>query len=152
MLRLSRKLMFAIEAVVDIAYHTADTPVQSKDIATRQDIPRRYLEQVLQQLVREGVLRGVRGPRGGYRLARERRRVTLGQITRIVAAMEDTSDPVESSTSSQLGREVLRPIWQELQDQAIAKLEEISIEDLCRRARDLGVESGNKHIEVNFAI
>ena len=82
MLRLSRKLMFAIEAVVDIAYHTADTPVQSKDIATRQDIPRRYLEQVLQQLVREGVLRGVRGPRGGYRLARERRRVTLGQITR----------------------------------------------------------------------
>ena len=152
MLRLSRKLMFAIEAVVDIAYHTADTPVQSKDIATRQDIPRRYLEQVLQQLVREGVLRGVRGPRGGYRLARERRRVTLGQITRIVAAMEDTSDPVESSTNSQLGREVLRPIWQELQDEAIAKLEEISIEDLCRRARDLGVESGNQHTEVNFAI
>ena len=152
MLRLSRKLMFAIEAVVDIAYHTADTPVQSKDIATRQDIPRRYLEQVLQQLVREGVLRGVRGPRGGYRLARERRRVTLGQITRIVAAMEDTSDPVESSTNSQLGREVLRPIWQELQDEAIGKLEEISIEDLCRRARDSGVEGSNQPIEVDFAI
>ena len=152
MLRLSRKLMFAIEAVVDIAYHTADTPVQSKDIATRQDIPRRYLEQVLQQLVREGVLRGVRGPRGGYRLARERRRVTLGQITRIVAAMENTSDPVESSTGSQLGREVLRPIWQELQDEAIAKLEEISIEDLCRRAGDSGVEGGNQSIEVDFAI
>ena len=81
MLRLSRKLMFAIEAVVDIAYNAADTPVQSKDIATRQNIPRRYLEQVLQQFVREGVLSGVRGPRGGYRLARERRRVTLGQIT-----------------------------------------------------------------------
>ena len=59
--------MFAIEAVVDIAYNAADTPVQSKDIATRQNIPRRYLEQVLQQLVREGVLSGVRGPRGGYR-------------------------------------------------------------------------------------
>jgi Rrf2 family iron-sulfur cluster assembly transcriptional regulator len=152
MLRLSRKLMFAIEAVVDIAYHAADTPVQSKDIATRQDIPRRYLEQVLQQWVREGVLRGVRGPRGGYRLARERRRVTLGQITRIVAAMENTSDPVESSTGSQLGREVLRPIWQELQDEAIAKLEEISIEDLCRRAGDSGVEGGNQSIEVDFAI
>ena len=51
--------MFAIEAVVDIAYNAADTPVQSKDIATRQNIPRRYLEQVLQQLVREGVLGGV---------------------------------------------------------------------------------------------
>jgi DNA-binding IscR family transcriptional regulator len=66
--------------------------------------------------------------------------------------MEDTSDPVESSTSSQLGREVLRPIWQELQDEAIAKLEEISIEDLCRRARDSGVERGNQPIEVDFAI
>ncbi|MGB0551619.1 MAG: RrF2 family transcriptional regulator [Alphaproteobacteria bacterium] len=152
MLRISRKLMFAIEAVVDIAYHAADTPVQSKDIATRQDIPRRYLEQVLQQLVREGVLRGVRGPRGGYRLARERRRVTLGQITRIVAAMEDTSNPVESSVSSQLGREVLCPIWQELQDEAIAKLEKISIDDLCRRARDSAVEGGNQPIEVDFAI
>lgn len=144
--------MFAIEAVVDIAYNAADKPVQSKDIATRQEIPRRYLEQVLQQLVREGVLRGVRGPRGGYRLARERRRVTLGQITRIVAAMEDTSDPVESSTNSQLGREVLRPIWQELQDEAIAKLEEISIDDLCRRARDSGVEGSQQPAEVDFAI
>lgn len=152
MLRLSRKLMFAIEAVVDIAYNAAETPVQSKDIASRQEIPRRYLEQVLQQLVREGVLRGVRGPRGGYRLARERRRVTLGQITRIVAAMEDMSDPVESSTGSQLGREVLRPIWQELQDEALAKLDEISIEDLCQRARDSGVEGSNPPIEVDFAI
>ena len=152
MLRLSRKLMFAIEAVVDIAYHAADTPVQSKDIATRQDIPRRYLEQVLQQLVRKGALRGVRGPRGGYRLARERRGVTLGQITRIVAVLEDARDPVESSTSSQLGRKVLGPIWQELQDEAIAKLEEISIEDLCHRARDSGVEGGNQLVEVEFAI
>lgn len=152
MLRLSRKLIFAIEAVVDIAYNAAEIPVQSNDIATRQNIPRRYLEQVLQQLVREGVLRGVRGPRGGYRLARERRRVTLGQITRIVAAMEDTTDPVESSTGSQLGREVLRPIWQELQDEALAKLDEISIEDLCRSARESGVEGSSPPVELDFAI
>ncbi|MDP7391810.1 MAG: Rrf2 family transcriptional regulator [Alphaproteobacteria bacterium] len=152
MLRLSRKLMFSIEAMVDIAYNAADTPVQSKDIATRQNIPRRYLEQVLQQLVREGVLSGVRGPRGGYRFARERRRVTLGQITRIVAAMEDTSDPVESSTGSMLGREVLRPIWHELQNDALAKLDQISIEDLCGRARNSGIEGACKQIEVDFAI
>ena len=152
MLRLSRKLMFAIEAVVDIAYNAADAPVQSKDIAERQDIPRRYLEQVLQRLVREGVLRGVRGPRGGYRLARERRRVTLGQITRIVAAMEGTGDPVEGATGSELGREVLRPIWQELQDEALKTLDAISIEDLCRRARASGVEGTAPTAPVDFAI
>ena len=152
MLRLSRKLMFAIEAVVDIAYNAADVPVQSKDIAARQDIPRRYLEQVLQRLVREGVLSGVRGPRGGYRLARERRRVTLGEITRIVAAMEDTTDPVESSTGSDLGREVLWPIWQELQDEALAKLDDVSIEELCGRARASGIESGCRPAALDFAI
>ncbi len=152
MLRLSRKLMFAIEAVVDIAYNAANAPVQSKDIATRQKIPRRYLEQVLQCLVREGVLSGVRGPRGGYRLARERRRVTLGQITRIVAAMEETTDPVDSCTGSDLGREVLRPIWQGLQDEALAKLDDVSIDDLCRRARVSGVRGGSKLAALDFAI
>ena len=72
-MRLTKKLMFAIEAVLDIAYHASDLPVQSKEIADRQGIPRRYLEQVLQQLVHAEILRGVRGPRGGYRLAKERR-------------------------------------------------------------------------------
>ncbi len=152
MIRLSRKLMFAIEAVVDVAYNAADGPVQSKDIAARQDIPRRYLEQVMQRLVKAGVLRGVRGPRGGYRLARERRRVTLGEITRIVAAMENTTDPVESSTGSELGREVLRPIWQDLQDEALTRLDDISIEDLCARARASGVECDGIGAEVDFAI
>ena len=51
-MRFTRKLMHAVEAVLDIAYNASDTPVQSKDIAERQGVPRRYLEQVLQQLVR----------------------------------------------------------------------------------------------------
>ena len=144
--------MFAIEAVVDIAYNATDAPVQSKDIAGRQEIPQRYLEQVLQRLVREGLLNGVRGPRGGYRLARERRRVTLGQITRIVSAMEEIIDPVESYTGSDLGRELLRPIWQDLQDEALAKLDNVSIEDLCRRARDSGVMEESEPTALDFAI
>ena len=65
MLRLSKKLMFAIEAVLDIAYNAGAQPVQSREINSRQGIPRRYLEPVLQQLVRAGILEGVRGPRGG---------------------------------------------------------------------------------------
>ena len=75
----------------------APTPVQSGEITRRQGIPRRYLEQVLQQLVRDGVLAGVRGPRGGYRLARERRRISLGEIVRVVRALETGEDPLEAS-------------------------------------------------------
>ena len=68
MVRLTKKLLFAIEAVLDIAYNAGTLPVQSGEITRRQGIPRRYLEQVLQQLVRAGVLTGVRGPPSSRKL------------------------------------------------------------------------------------
>src|SRR5207244_510782 len=76
MIRLTKKLLFAIEAVLDIAYNgDPKNPVRSVEITEREGIPRRYLEPVLQELVREGILVGIRGPSGGYRLAREGRRL-----------------------------------------------------------------------------
>jgi Rrf2 family transcriptional regulator, iron-sulfur cluster assembly transcription factor len=151
MLRISKKLMFAIEAVLDIAYNAGAEPVQSGEITRRQGIPKRYLEQVLQQLVREGVLAGVRGPRGGYRLARERRRITLGEIVRVVRAMEQATDPIEEPAGSILGHKVVRPLWSELQDECMTRLDNVTIEDLCVRARTAGVESESED-RVDFSI
>src|SRR5271155_2951392 len=74
MIRLSKKLLFAIEAVLDVAYNGGAAPVRSGEIASRQGIPRRYLEPVLQELVRANVLIGIRGPSGGYRLPPRRPR------------------------------------------------------------------------------
>ena len=129
MLRLPDKLLFAIEAVVDIAYHGGGQPVQSKEITRRQGIPARYLEQALQQLVRTGVLIGVRGPRGGYRLARERRRVTLGEIVR---AIGDGGESSRSKAGSALGHKVVRPLWQEMRAEVAARLDGTTIEELWR--------------------
>ncbi len=151
MLRIPKKLMFAIEAVLDIAYNTGTEPVQSGAITRRQGIPKRYLEQVLQQLVRDGILAGVRGPRGGYRLAHERRRITLGEIVRVVRSMETASDPTEDPAGSVLGHTVVRPMWAELQDEFIQKLDSITIEDLCLRARIAGVESETEE-RIDFTI
>src|SRR5579859_6541976 len=114
MLRLSKKLMFAIEAVLDIAYNSGAQPVQSREINGRQGIPRRYLEPVLQQLVRAGILEGVRGPRGGYRLARERRKITLSEIAEAVRTTEAAADPFEIPTGSPLGLSVVRPLCLDL--------------------------------------
>jgi Rrf2 family iron-sulfur cluster assembly transcriptional regulator len=139
MMRLTRKLIFAIDAVLDIAYNASDTPVQSREIAKRQGIPRRYLEQVLQHLVRADILRGVRGPRGGYRLARERRRISLGEIVRIVAEIETAAGPIDETGGSELGRTVLAPIWRETEEDAMRRLDSISVEDLCSRAREAGI-------------
>jgi Rrf2 family protein len=141
MLRLSKKLLFAIEAVVDIAYHAGPGPVRSTDISKRQGIPRRYLEQVLQELVRKGVLSGQRGPRGGYRLARERRRITVGQIVRVVRELECASDPVSESNDSEIGVKVVRPIWSEIQDELMSRFDALTVEELCNRARAQNIAS-----------
>ncbi len=140
MLRLSKKLLFAIEAVVDIAYHTGPGPVRSTDISRRQGIPRRYLEQVLQHLVHRGILAGQRGPRGGYRLARERRRITVGEIVRVVHEIEGLRDPAGESNGSEIGIKVVRPIWLRMQDEMMGRLDGLTIEELCDRARVSDIE------------
>ena len=141
MLRLSKKMMFAIEAVLDIAYHAGAEPVQSREITRRQGIPRRYLEQALQHLVRQGILTGVRGPRGGYRLARERRRITVGEVARVVYELEAADDPITGAEGSELAQQVVRPVWHELRQDLMSRLDTITIEDLCRQAHQLGIES-----------
>jgi Rrf2 family protein len=135
MIRLSKKLLFAIEAVLDIAYNAGGKPVQAAEITHRQGIPRRYLEQVLQALVRDGILVGQRGPRGGYRLGRERRRISVGDIVRVVRQIETSGDPVTEAPASPLGHRVVRPLWLELQADVMERLDRTSIEDLCQRAQ-----------------
>ena len=139
MLRLSKKLLFAIEAVVDIAYNAGPAPVRSTEISRRQGIPRRYLEQVLQHLVHNDILSGQRGPQGGYRLARERRRITIGEIVRTVRQLEGAKDPVGEPDGSEIGLKVVRPIWSEMQQEMMARLDGLTIEDLCEQARKLRV-------------
>ena len=141
MLRLSKKTLYAIEAVLDVAYHMGPQPVQSRDITRRQGIPRRYLEQALQHLVKAGILVGVRGPRGGYRLARERRRISVGEIVRVVAGTEAADDVLEDTEGSELGLRIVRPLWAELRDAAMARLDETTIDDLCLSAHKEGVAS-----------
>jgi Rrf2 family transcriptional regulator, iron-sulfur cluster assembly transcription factor len=141
MLRLSKRLLFAIEAVVDIAYHSGQRPVQSTEISERQGIPRRYLEQVLQHLVKTNILTGQRGPRGGYRLARERRRISVGEIVRIVRQIDIVPDPLGGDGGSPIGLQVVRPIWRDMHEQMMGQLDKISIEELCQRAQRAGLPS-----------
>lgn len=141
MLKLSKKMLYAIEAVLDIAYHASGTPVQSQEITRRQSIPKRYLEQALQNLVRNDILRGVRGPRGGYRLARERRRITVGEIVRVVHSMETDDRKAPSGGESDLGSKVVRPLLDELQGDMMTRLDAVSIDDLCDRALKADVPS-----------
>ena len=141
MLRLSKKTLYVLEAVLDIACNARPDPVQSKDIALRQGIPQRYLEGAMQHLVRAGILRGVRGPKGGYRLARERRRITVAEIVRLMEGLDGHGEDVATLAGSPLSQAVVQPLWQELHDDMMHRLEAVSVEDLFRQARQTGADT-----------
>jgi len=150
MLKLSRKTLLTLEAVIDIAFNARPEPVQAKEITARQGVPQRYLEQVMQQLVRAGILKGVRGPRGGYRLAKERRRISIGDVVRVAEAIEDGENE-EIAPRSDLGARIVGPLIESLQDEVMKRLDGISIEDLCQRAKSAGVDCGGR-ISADFTI
>lgn len=145
MLKLSRKTLLALEAVIDIAFNARPEPVQAKEITARQGVPQRYLEQVMQQLVRAGILKGVRGPRGGYRLAKERRRISVGDIVRAAELAEDEAGE-DAQPRSELGQRIVSPFIQSLQDEVMARLEAITVEDLCQKARAAGVNPDERDV------
>src|SRR3954451_25244433 len=90
---LPRKGVLAIAAVIDIALNAQGRPVAAKSLAGRHRLPPRHLEPVLQALVRDGILRGVRGPRGGYELARQEDDIGAHEILRAAGSIEDKSNP-----------------------------------------------------------
>src|SRR5580693_7434015 len=95
----SRKGILAIAAVIDIAINARSRPVSAKTLAARHKLPPRHLEPVLQALVRDGILKGIRGPHGGYELGRERRRISADDILRSAGRMENADEPLPSSNT-----------------------------------------------------
>lgn len=130
-------MFYAVEAVLHIAYNGGTDPISGRDIAKRQGLPPRYLEQMMQQLVHSGILRGVRGPKGGYVLARERRRINVAEICRVVREM----DPLEEEAFNQtpLGRQIVFPLYGKLEAELSEKLEQLHMADLCEQAAQSGI-------------
>ncbi|MCP8938592.1 Rrf2 family transcriptional regulator [Alsobacter sp. SYSU M60028] len=138
MILLSRRSLLAIAAVVDIALHARPAPVAAKNLASRHNLPPRHLETMLQALVRAGILKGVRGPRGGYEIARERRRITAGDIVR--AAMSSTGeDSMPPIPESALVDSVVGPMVAHAGAAFLRELDAVTVDDLCRRAETQSV-------------
>src|SRR3977135_3444866 len=132
---LPRKGILAIAAVVDIALHDRDAPVSAKTLAVRHGLPPRHLEPVLQALVRDGILKGVRGPHGGYELARDRKRITAEDILRAAGSAEEAGEPPLPGSS--LVNDVVRPALVEAERTFSAALGRINVEDLAKQTQSL---------------
>lgn len=151
-MRLSTKTRYGVRAIFDIALNArADRgqvpAAQAKDIARRESIPLRYLEQIFQDLKRAGLVESKRGPRGGYCLKRPPADITLGDVVRalqgsidaMLALDEDSKRPVRPGAGLATSRQVTSALWQELADHVTTWFDGITIADLVKRGEALGL-------------
>jgi Rrf2 family transcriptional regulator, iron-sulfur cluster assembly transcription factor len=136
---LPRKGVLAVAAVIDVAMQEHGQPISAKTLAARHGLPPRHLEPVLQALVRCGILRGIRGPRGGYELARDRRRVTANDILRAAGTVDDSD---QTHPGSNLLTKIVLPAMASAEHQFGVALARINLEDMAREAQALSKTGG----------
>jgi len=113
----------------DIAYHNRGAPTQAKDIARRQNIPQRYLEQIFQELKRAGLVDARRGPRGGYYLTRSPEDIRLGDVMRALQGPIERLFAVDGEPDD----DVHTSLWRDLARKVAACFDEVTLRDLCER-------------------
>jgi len=129
---LARKGFLAIAAVVDVALHSMGRPVSAKALASRHGLPPRHLEPVLQALVHDGILKGIRGPRGGYELAREMPAISAGDILRAAGTVDEEA---EEDPTSPLLTTVVAPALAQPERLFAEALNGITLDSLVHQAK-----------------
>ena len=133
-MKISTKGRYALCVMLDLAQHYKEGPVALKDIASRQSISKKYLEQILALLNRPDFLRTVRGAQGGYMLARTPDKYTVAEILKLsegsLAPVPNLEDPAEAAAAADFQ---LLPIWQGLYSVVNDYLEGITLQDILDR-------------------
>jgi len=140
---LPRKGLLAVAAVIDVAVHAAGRPVSARALAARHGLPPRHLEPVLQALVHGGILKGLRGPRGGYFLGRERGRITIEDILRAAGHQIDGTDLSDLPVVAH----VVLPAVAEAERAFSGALARINVEELARRAETTAATANSRGSE-----
>jgi Rrf2 family protein len=148
-MRVTTRTGYAIRALYDLAFHSRGQAAQAKEIAERQQIPLRYLEQILQDLRKAHIIEARRGPRGGYALARAAAEVSLADVLRAVRgpleemfALDDGASPRARTRGARADAaevDVAALVWGDVTARLIAVLEGVTLQDFVARAEAAGV-------------
>ncbi|WP_008307714.1 RrF2 family transcriptional regulator [Leptolyngbya sp. PCC 6406] len=131
-MELSCKSEYALLALVELGlHHTSNEPMQIRQIAVQQNIPDRYLEQLLATLRRAGLVRSQRGARGGYLLARLPWQITLYDVVRCIEGLDAQGEPQDCPQTSEAV--VITEVWQEVRQAAESVLQKYTLQDLLDR-------------------
>jgi len=128
------KADYGIRAMVDLARHYGQGPVQTSEIAARQHIPEPYLDQLLTVLRKAGLIRSIRGPQGGHMLVRSPALITMGEVVAAlegnIAVLDCLDDMAACQLSERCGQ---RSVWQEIRTLTRQVLDSVTIQDLLER-------------------
>jgi Rrf2 family transcriptional regulator, iron-sulfur cluster assembly transcription factor len=154
-MRITTTSRYGVRALFDVAYHGGGQPTQIKDIARRQRISQRYLEQIFNKLLRAGLLKSRRGPRGGYMLAKDPSEISVGDIINAaqgpIVPVRCLSENLKARNSCDITTScITRHIWKETQRLLIEYYDSVSIADLCALARKEGVSRDLDHKYMYF--
>ena len=140
-MKLTTRGHYSVKALLDLCLHPDQTPATVRAIAQRQDLPAPYLEKLLIDLRRAGIVISIRGAHGGYQLARSPREITLGQI---LEAVGETVEPLPRHTPDMDQAEdwVTFTLWNRLHQKLKAALYGITLEDLYYDARSWQAAQG----------
>ena len=145
MFKIQKRIIYAIEAVLDIALNAGINPVQNVAIAKRQGIPKRYLEQTLQTLVKSKILVASRGPNGGYRLAKERRKIMVSEI--ILSVSKSSDSELRDYYNTQISKVLIEPLINKVTKKSFELLNSISVEDIYNKYKQKNKDNPIKKVD-----
>lgn len=133
-MRITAKSDYAILALLHLGTDKANRPVQSRTIATRQQIPHRFLEQILLNLKKAGLVRSVRGAKGGYQLAVPPGEINLKDaIEAVEGGIHLLGNRENGATSVETDRRLLQTVWVEIEQSFLKNLSSVTLEDIIAR-------------------
>jgi Rrf2 family protein len=135
--RVSTKGDYGVRALIELAHHYGEGPLQSAEIAARQGVPEPYLDQLLTTMRRAGLIRSVRGPQGGHALLRHPSEVRLSDV---IEALEGSLSPIaclDGADCTKPGACAQREVWERVRRATQEILDSVTIAELAGREREL---------------
>ena len=135
-MKLSTRSRYGTRMMLDMAQHCKEGPVQIGDIARRQEISVKYLEQLIIPLKKANYIKSVRGPKGGHMLAKSPEEITVGEIVNLLEGGINLIDCIENpDTCNRSNICLTRGVWQEATEAMYDKLNSITLSELIEKGK-----------------
>jgi Rrf2 family protein len=136
-MKISAKIRYGARAMLELASHFGEGPIELKEIAKKEDISIKYLEQVINPLRANGLVKAIRGSKGGYSLAKPPSEICLYEVIEILEGPLSLIECLSDSKACQkVSSCVTREIWKEVSDAISKVFYSVTLEDMVNRKRE----------------